>query len=194
MAALPFRFDLVSAEKPSLFHVVKPSKYTKAMNGLEPSHLSPRYVPIDLDRAIETIADLGYTRIDLMSYMVNHHLRGFTFREQLAEIDDRLPPPEAVYTPTPREQMLNACVREQLQYSDVWLSYGDFHLPRQIEPYIQASERWMARETQAMRHSPAFDGMILYDEMYQQAVTGIVEHHQKYLQPCVPGWPKRSSA
>src|SRR6185369_10529094 len=43
----------------------------------------------------------------------------------------------------------------------------------------RASERWMAREIQAMRHSPAMDGMILYDEMYQSAVVGFVPGHQK---------------
>lgn len=179
IVAVPFTFDLTARQPESLFHVVKSSKYTAAMNDLEPSHQQGK--PYDLDRAINTIARLGYTRVDLMSYMTNHHMRSYTWREDLASGDNRLPPPEAVFAPSPRDQMLNACVREGLQYSDVWLSYGDFHLPRSIDPYIKASERWIARETQAMRHSPAFDGMMLYDEMYQQAVTGIVPHHQKYF-------------
>lgn len=179
ITAVPLSFELAGRDKPSLFHIVKPSKYTGPMNQLEVSHLQGK--PVDLDRAMATLADLGYTRVDLMTYVTNHHLRAYTWREQLAALDSRLPPPEAVYTPTPRDQMLNACVRNGLQYSDVWLSYGDFHLPRQIEPYIRASERWFAREMQAMRHSPALDGMMLYDEMYQMAVTGIVESHQKYF-------------
>jgi len=170
-----FAFDLVGRQKPSLFHIVKTSKYTTPMNELESSHL--RGKPIDLDRAMHTLADLGFTRVDLMSYMTNHHLRAYTWREELAAEDDRLPPPESVYTPSGRDQMLNACVRHQLQYADVWLSYGDFYLPRRIEPYINASERWMAREIQAMRHSPAFDGMILYDEMYQTPAVGFVKEH-----------------
>jgi outer membrane protein assembly factor BamB len=179
ITAVPLEFDLVGRQKESLFHIVKPSKYTKAMNGLEPSHIQSQATPIDLDRAVRTFADLGYTRVDLMSYMTNHHLRGYTWREELAANDPRLPPPAESYTPNPREQILNACVRNQLQYSDVWLSYGDFHLPRYIEGYTRASERWMAREIQAMRHSPAMDGMILYDEMYQSAVVGFVPGHQK---------------
>ena len=181
IAAVPLKFDIVSPDKPSLFHIVKPSKYTRDMNDLEPSHTSDQKIPIDLERAMDTFGDLGYTRLDHMSYQTNHHIRGFTWREDVVARDDRLPPPEAVYTPTPREQMLNGCVRNQLQYADIWLSYGDFHLPRMIEAYVQASERWIARETQAMRYSPACDGMILYDEMYQSAAVGIVEHHQKYF-------------
>ena len=181
IAAMPWQFDIATAERPSLFHVVKPSKYTKAMNNLEPSHTSDRVPLIDLDRAVDTLSRLGYTRVDLMTYSTNHHLRGHAWRERLSEVDPRLPPPDAVYTPTPREQILNACVRHGMQYSDVWLSYNDFHLPRRIEPYIRASERWIARETQAMRHSPAFDGMMLYDEMYESAVSGLVPHHQKYF-------------
>ncbi|MFM9195566.1 MAG: hypothetical protein ACKOWG_07480, partial [Planctomycetia bacterium] len=181
IVAVPWRFDLAAADRPSLFHVVKPAKYTKPMNGLEPSHLQEGETPIDLDRAVDTLSRLGYTRVDLMTYSQNHHLRGHAWRERLAEADPRLPPPDAVYTPTPREQILNACVRHGMQYGDVWLSYGDFHLPRRIEPYIRASERWIARETQAMRHSPAFDGIMLYDAMYESAVSGLVPHHQKYF-------------
>jgi outer membrane protein assembly factor BamB len=178
IVAVPFEFDLVGRQKSSLFHIVKTSKYTGPMNDLEPSHLMHgRKPPVDLDRAIRTMADLGFNRVDLMSYMTNHHQRAFTWREELAAEDDRLPPPESVFTPTPRDQMLNACVRHQMQYSDVWLSYGDFYLPRKIEPYIAASERWMAREIQAMRHSPAFDGMMLYDEMYQTPAVGFVKEH-----------------
>lgn len=169
----PFSFDLVGRQKQSLYHIIKPSKYTGPMNELEPSHLLGK--PIDLDRAMRTLADLGYNRVDLMSYMTNHHLRAYTWREELAAGDDRLPPSESVYTPSARDQMLNACVRHQLQYSDIWLSYGDFALPRYIDTYIRASERWMARETQAMRHSPAMDGMILYDEMYDTAAVGFVK-------------------
>ena len=175
IGSFPFAFDLVGRQKASLFHVVKPSKYTRPMNELETSHLLGK--PIDLDRAMRTLAELGYNRMDLMSYMTHHHVRAYTWREELAAEDDSLPAPESVWTPSPRDQMLNACVRNQLQYADVWLSYGDFHLPRKIEAYILASERWMAREIQAMRHSPAMDGMILYDEMYQTPAVGFVKHH-----------------
>jgi outer membrane protein assembly factor BamB len=177
--AIPYQFDLAGRQKPSLFHIVKPSKYTQEMNNLEPSHL--RGMPIDLARAMRTLAEMGYTRVDHMAYMTNHHQRAYTWREELAAGDDRLPAPESVFTPTPRDQMLDACVRHQLQYADIWLSYGDFALPRYIEPYIRSSERWMAREVQAMRYSPAWDGLILYDEMYQNAAVGFVKEHATWF-------------
>jgi outer membrane protein assembly factor BamB len=179
IVSIPFVFDLAGRQKPSLFHIVKPSKYTEAMNSLEPSHLQGR--PVDLDRVVRTFDDLGYTRVDLMSYMTNHHERAYTWREELADEDPRLPAPQAVFTPTPRDQIMNACVRHGLQYADIWLSYGDFALPRYIDPYIRASERWMAREVQAQRHSPAWDGLILYDEMYQNAAVGFVKEHNVYF-------------
>ena len=50
IVAVPFTFDLAGRQKSSLFHIVKPSKYTGAMNGLETSHLR-KALPIDLDRA-----------------------------------------------------------------------------------------------------------------------------------------------
>ena len=53
----------------------------RPMNDLETSLLNGH--PIDLDRAMQTLADLGYTRVDLMTYITNHHLRGATWREQL---------------------------------------------------------------------------------------------------------------
>ncbi len=175
IVAAPFSFDLAGRDKASLFTIVKPSKYTRQMNGLETSHLQGE--PVDLDRAIRTLAEMGYNRMDLMTYVTNHHLRAYTWREELASGDPRLPAPDSVYTPTPRDQMLNACVREQLQYSDVWLTYNDFYLPRYIDPYISACERWLAREVQAMRHSPAWDGIMLYDEMYHQPAVAIVPSH-----------------
>jgi len=180
--SVPYTFDLVDRQKSSLYLVVKPSKYTGPMNGLETSHSgNPRVPPVDLDRAMNTLADLGYNRVDLMTYITNHHMRYFTWREELAATDPRLPAPFSVYTPTPRNQIINACVRNKLQFSDVLISYNDFHLPRYIEPYVKASERWMAREVQAMRHSPAFDGIMLYDEMYDGGVSGLVEHHKQYF-------------
>lgn len=175
MTCTPFVFDLAGRDPASSFLVVKPSKYTKAMNDLEVSHLQNE--PVDLDRAMRSIAEMGYTRVDLMTYVTNHHLRAYTWRENAAAADARLPAPESVFTPTPRDQILNACVREGLQYSDVWLTYNDFWLPRYIDPYISACERWLAREVQAMRHSPAWDGMMLYDEMYNNAAVAMVDMH-----------------
>jgi outer membrane protein assembly factor BamB len=174
-----FAFEMVGRDKPSLYTIVKSSKYTEAMNELERTHLEGK--PVDLDRTVSTLAGLGYTRMDLMVYSLSHSARPYTWREELAATDPRLPAPDSVFTPTPRDQILNACVRHQIEYSDVWLTWNDFHLPRYVDSYIHASERWISREVQSMRHSPAFDGMMLYDEMYNENPCYIVPHHKKYF-------------
>lgn len=179
ISTFPFHFDLVPKERASDYLVVKSSKYTKSMTLLLSSHWDSRHDPIDIDRAVKTIADLGYNRIDNMQYTSDHHIRPNKWREELAESDPRLPSASAVYTPSPRNQMLNACVREQIEFSDVLVYYHDFHLPRYIEGFIRACERWLAREVQSMRHSPAMDGMMLYDEMYDWASSGGGPNHQQ---------------
>jgi hypothetical protein len=91
--ATPYTFELVGRQKASLFHIVKPSKYTQDMNNLEPSHL--RGKPIDLARAMRTLAEMGYTRVDHMAYMTNHHQRAYTWREELAAGEIACPRPKA---------------------------------------------------------------------------------------------------
>ena len=182
VASLPFRFDLVGNQKKSLFKIIKPSKYTRPMNDLIPSHVRGEEA-INLARAVASLAELGYNRIDLMSYMTALHGRPHADREHLAACDERLMPPDSVYTPSPRNQLLDACVRHRIEFSDVLISYNDFHLPRYIDGYIAAGKRWIKREMASMRHSPALAGMMLYDEMYEAAVTGIVDIHQAL-------WPK----
>lgn len=169
----PFAFDVASAQPRSLFKIVKPSKYTGPMNGLVGSYSRGRgdSVPYDLDRAVASLAELGYNRIDHMTYSTYLHGRFFTFQEELASVDARLMAPGSVYNPSPRNQLLNACVRHGIEFSDVLLSYNDFHLPRYIDGYIEASKRWVRREMLAMRHSPALAGMMLYDEMYENAAS-----------------------
>jgi len=179
MSSYPFHFDLVTKNRSSEYLVVKSSKYTKSMTKLLSSHWNGRDTPINIDRAVKTISELGYNRIDNMQYTADHHVRPNNWREALAQSDPRLPSPSAVYTPSPRDQMLNACVREQIEFSDVLVCYNDFHLPRYIDAYILAGERWLAREIQSMRHSPAMDGMMLYDEMYDWAADGLGENQQK---------------
>ncbi len=179
MSSYPFHFDMVTQDRSSEYLVVKTSKYTKAMTKLLTSHWNGKYTPINIDRAVKTISELGYNRIDNMQYTADHHVRPNNWREALAQSDPRLPSPSAVYTPSPRDQMLNACVREQIEFSDVLVYYHDFHLPRYIDAYILAGERWLAREIQSMRHSPAMDGMMLYDEMYDWASDGLGENQQK---------------
>lgn len=180
IAPWPFSFDLAARQRPTNYTIIKPSKYTGPMNGLVTSWLGGYQggkEPIDLDRAVASLAELGYNRIDLMTYITYNHSRPNRGREGIAGNDPRLMAPDSVYTPSPRDQLLNACVREQMEFSDVLLSYNDFQLPLYIEGYVNASKRWIRREVSSMRHSPAFAGMMLYDEMYQVGLIGVPESH-----------------
>lgn len=180
IVAWPLVFDLADTQRESLYTIIKPSKYTGDMNGLVASWIGGYMqgkTPVDLDRAVATIAELGYNRIDLMTYSTYNHVRTFTERENVAERDARLMAPDSVYTPCARDQILNACVRHRIEFSDVLLTYNDFQLPRYIDGYVEASERWISREVSSMRHSPAFAGMMLYDEMYETGLMGVPEKH-----------------
>ena len=52
--------------------------------------------------------------------------------------------------------------RVRVHLGDDTTPQGPTALDGYIDGYIKACERWMAREVQAMRHSPAFDGMMLF--------------------------------
>ena len=174
----PMAFDLVGSDPRTAYTIVKNDKYA----GSIPLNWSGSEA-VDLDRAARSIAGMGYTRIEFAHDFDAGAERTHVERERIAERDPRLPPPQAVYQPSPRDCLLNACVRHGLQLSNTLLGYNDFHIPRHIEPYVQASERWIARKTSSMRHSPAFDGMFIYQEMYAWGKMGVEASHTEL-------WPR----
>lgn len=178
VAPWPSTFDLVGADPRSAYTIIMNDKYA----GSIPLNWGSGWAS-DVDRAARTVAEMGYNRIELAHDFGAGTKRAFTERERIALSDPRLPPPEAVYQPSPRERLLNACVRQGLQFSNTLLGYNDFHLPRRIEPYVRASERWIARDASAMRHSPAFDGIFLYQEMYEWGKMGVTPAHTEL-------WPR----
>ena len=172
--SVPFAFDLVPRQKKSLFRTVKGTKYDGTIDALFKNWDRQDGVPPNLDRVAETLAELGYNRIDFMTSMRHKHGRAYVWREELSELDPRLPAPESVYSPSPRNRFLNACVRHGIEFCDTLLYYGDFYLARYIEGYTNASRRWATREAISMRHSPAFDGLMVYQEMYTTCAVGFV--------------------
>jgi len=184
----PLEFDLTPCDPPSTYTIIRNDKYTSCF---PMGSWFPQYPyredgkPIDLDRAVRTLSELGYNRIEFM-HDFDHEgggRRAYMEREQLAAKDPRLPPPLAVFQPCVRDRILNACVRNGMQMAHTLLPYNDFHIPRYIEPYIKASERWISRMVSSMRHSPAFDGMYLYHEMYEWGLMGVEDAHTEL-------WPR----
>jgi outer membrane protein assembly factor BamB len=181
VACYPFRFDM-AAPRESLFRMIKASKYTFETYAILGSQSGE--TPIDLDRAMASMAELGYNRFDYHTYSSDHHNRRGEMRSIISEADERLMPPDAIYLPSGRDQILNACVRYGLEYGDVLHGAGDNEIPRYIDAYINAGERWIRREVTSMRHSPAYDGQYLYEESYERGLVGVPKKHDNFF----PSW------
>jgi|GEM_PF-1812647 len=181
VACSPFRFDMAPPRE-SRFRMIKASKYTHETYALLGSQKGQ--FPIDLERAIASLAELGYNRFDYHTYSDDHHARQGEMRSVIAETDARLMPPDALYFPSGRDQILNACVRYGLEFGDVLHGAGDNEIPRYIDGYINAGERWIRREVTSMRHSPAFDGVYLYEEAYERGLVGVPKKHDNFF----PAW------
>ncbi len=182
LACYPFRFDM-AAPKESLYRIIQSSGTagTWFLKGME---------SYDIDRGIATFAETGYNRFDYWTYTTDHHGRSADPRELLADSDERLMASDVLYLPSARNRMLNACVRHGMEFADVLHTAGDNQIPRYIDGYIHAAERWMRREVSSMRHSPSFDGMYMYQEAYERGLTGVPEHHDTFF----PAWRLKRAA
>jgi len=181
VACYPFRFD-IAPPRESLFRMIKTSKYTGETYAILGSQGGEK--PVDLDRAMATLAELGYNRFDYHTYGTDLHDRLSDIRAVIADTDERLMPSDAIYLPSGRDQILNACVRYGLEYGDVLHGAGDNEIPRYIDPYINAGERWIRREVTSMRHSPAYDGQYMYEEAYERGLVGVPKKHDNFF----PSW------
>ena len=182
LACFPFRFEM-AAPRESLYRMIQSS-------GTAGTWFLKALESYDIDRGIATFAELGYNRFDYWTYSADHHGRAADSRAVLADTDERLMLPEAIYLPSARDQMLNACVRQGLEFADVLHTAGDNQIPRYIDGYINAGERWMRREVTSMRHSPAFDGMYMYQEAYESGLVGVPARHDTFF----PAWRMRRAA
>ncbi|MEI6149912.1 MAG: hypothetical protein WCS01_12485, partial [bacterium] len=127
VACYPFRFDMAPPRE-SQFRMIKTSKYTDETYALLGSQGGDN--PIDLERAMASLAELGYNRFDYHTYSGDLHNRRADVRGVIAESDERLVPADALYLPSGRDQILNACVRYGLEYGDVLHGAGDNEIPR----------------------------------------------------------------
>jgi len=178
VASYPFRFD-VAGPRESLFRMIKATKYTHTATAILGSQSGD--APIEIDRAMSTLAQIGYNRLDYHTWAADYHGRRADARPALAQADERLMAPDTFYLASGRNQILNACVRYGLEYGDVLHGAGDNQIPRYIDPYIRAGQRWIRREVQSMRHSPAYDGQYLYEEAYERGLVGVPKRHDTYF-------------
>jgi len=123
------------------------------------------------DALARSITSMGHNSFQGMSYNVNRVVRTSQEIEQVARERSELGPWESYYQPSGRDKFLNASVRYGLRFYEDVLTYHDTMLPRDPK-ILEACARFAALETASLRHSPAFKGICLYDEIYAVADTG----------------------
>ena len=170
LACYPFRFD-IAPPRESLYRMIK---------GGGASGGDTRHDAMDIDRTVATLVDLGYNRLDLF----DSGKGPADVASVLAQDDERLMSPDAIGVPTEKNQLLNACVRYGVEYGDCLFPGGDNEIPRYIDGYINAAERWLRREVTSKRHSPAYDGEYMYWEVYYRGLNGVPKKHDTFF----PAW------
>ncbi len=165
-AATPLTIELVEPEPLTHFVNLLNSKYNVMGSGPGPvgySHVvkSGR----DAEELAAEIVATGYNAFMGMNYdMSRVHRHGLDL-EQVVRERPELGPWESYYQPSGRDRFLNAAVRKNLAFYENIFSQHDAMLPRDPQ-ILDACERYASLEAAALRHSPAFRGVCLYDEFY----------------------------
>ena len=111
------------------------------------------------------ITAMGYNAFMGMNYEMSRIHRHGLDLEQVVRERPELGPWESYYQPSGRDRFLNAAVRQNLNFYENIFSQHDAMLPRDPQ-ILDACERYTSLEAASMRHSPAFRGVSLYDELY----------------------------
>lgn len=175
--ARPLSLDIVDPTPRTHFTNLLVGKYN-AFNKLYQSVLSNQE---DAEMVAREIVDAGFNAFKGMSYDMHRVYRANTEIERIVATRPELGPWEAYYQPSGRDQFLNAAVRNNLRFYENIFTYNDTSLPRH-PGIVDACERYIGLEVASMRHSPAFKGVCLYDEIYGRSLidpTGIVAAFDK---------------
>ena len=165
-AAAPLTLEMVEPEPRTHFVNLLNGKYNVIGTGPGPvgySHVikSGR----DAEELAAEIVAVGYNAFMGMDYdMSRVHRHGLDI-EQVVRERPELGPWESFYQPSGRDRFLNAAVRKNLAFYEDMFTQNDAMLPRDPQ-VLDACERYVSLETAALRHSPAFRGVCLYDEFY----------------------------
>ncbi len=170
VAARPLAIELVESEPETTFLNLMNGKYSPQgkiyQNLLQSGQLA--------EELAADLADTGYNGFVGMTYDISRVTRANLDLEQLVRERPELGPWESYYQPSHRDRFLDASVRHRLRFWENMITYHDTMLPRNT-PILEATGRFCALETASMVHSPAFQGICMYDEIYNQAQQGIPE-------------------
>ncbi|MCX7933906.1 MAG: hypothetical protein N3A66_01445, partial [Planctomycetota bacterium] len=122
------------------------------------------------ERLVEDIVSLGCNGFMGMSYEMDRVVRPGGEIEVVAAERPEIGPRECYALASGRDRFLDAAVRRNLRFWENLFTYNDTSLPRG-EAMLGACGRYAALEAQALRHSPAFQGVCLYDEFYYRSLN-----------------------
>ncbi|HYG74994.1 MAG TPA: PQQ-binding-like beta-propeller repeat protein [Planctomycetota bacterium] len=123
------------------------------------------------DGLARSLVEMGHNSFKGMAYDLNRVVRKSLDIEQVARERRELGPWESYYQPSGRDRFLDAAVRHRLRFYENLMTYNDTMLPRELK-ILEAISRYTSLEVASLRHSPAFKGVCLYDEIYSVADTG----------------------
>ncbi len=127
-----------------------------------------------LEELAEDLAASGYNAFMGMTYDMERVARHNLDLEQLVRERPELGPWESYYQPSHRDRFMDALVRHRILFWEEMITYNDTMHPRNTQ-ILEATERYCTMETASMVHSPAFQGICMYDEVYNSAQQGIPE-------------------
>ena len=113
------------------------------------------------------LAESGCNAFKGMTYgMDRANFTGGGLLRDLVRERPELGPWEAYEPPSGRDQFMDALVRYNVRFYESLFTQRDSIMPRG-DKMLDACERYVSLETESMRHSPAFRGVCLYDELDQ---------------------------
>lgn len=121
---------------------------------------------MEADEVAGAIAESGYNAFKGMTYAIAGRVQFPDGGRLAAMVRERpeLGPWEAFAPASGRDQFLNACVKYNLRFYENLFTQHDSIMPRG-DKMLQVCERFSTLEAQTMRHSPAFRGVCLFDEL-----------------------------
>ncbi|MDA0837829.1 MAG: PQQ-binding-like beta-propeller repeat protein [Planctomycetota bacterium] len=161
----PFSIRIVDPAPETHFTNLLLGKYNEFFK-LYSSVMTGKGLPAD--DVARAMVESGYNAFKGMTYAMENRVHfpdGGRLTELLRERPE-LGPWEAFTPASGRDQFLDACVKHNLRFYENIFTQHDSIMPRG-DKMLEVVDRYTTLEAQRMRHSPAFRGICLFDELSQ---------------------------
>ncbi len=162
-------------------HIVEPEPETNFINMMNGKYSAQGSIYRNmlksgghLEELAEDLKKSGYNAFMGMTYDMQRVTKPNLDLEQLIRERPALGPWESYFQPSHRDRFLDRLVYHRIRFWEDMITYNDTMHPRNTQ-ILNATQRYCTMETQSMQHSPAFEGICMYDEVYNQAQQGIPE-------------------